>query len=266
MERAITTQRKLRKTPVNLPWGFRSPELLQFINTTIMKYILLVLVLGLIVIGAYLLLPKGAHLQNSGVSVASSTPASSSTDFGAVSVFSGARDLKPDFPTIINTSTAMAVSFKNFVSGRGGYTADVYVGTKKAGIVAGRAIAQSVFSSDNQYLALRLVADLGAADIEDTFIDIFNLKTATSSVIKSPLRVPNQGPTDKFIAVGPYIESISWEASDSLDVVSYAIGFAIIDRNYTYYRVSPKQLWRYDLSTRTYTLLETLPETSSTVL
>ncbi len=60
------------------------------------------------------------------------------------------------------------------------------------------------------------------------------------------------------------IESYSWHG-DALDIVSYRVTPEYTEQpaKLTYYRTSSKELWRYDLTTKQYTLLETLPENST---
>ena len=61
----------------------------------------------------------------------------------------------------------------------------------------------------------------------------------------------------------PYIESYEWTGSSTIEMVSYIAEVESYDEKkggHTYYRISPKQLWQYDLESREYTFLRELEE------
>ena len=63
-----------------------------------------------------------------------------------------------------------------------------------------------------------------------------------------------QGKLDAFI------ESYTWTKDDILMVVLYPVTVDTSNKNPVTYRESPKEFWRYDINTKKYTFLQTLPE------
>jgi len=124
----------------------------------------------------------------------------------------------------------------------------VYLDQKKIGSVGGAGASLFSFSPDGQYLALRAIYRSGAfqSTFELNVIDIMNEK-----IIR--IQLP-QGKLDAFI------ESYTWTKDDILMVVLYPVTVDTSNKNPVTYRESPKEFWRYDINTKKYTFLQTLPE------
>jgi hypothetical protein len=202
-----------------------------------MKKILFgLIILIVIVAGAIYLYPKP---QSN--SVASSSPdmgASSTTPIHVLisNIGFGSGKIFP----ITNSSTQDVLSIKD--TGNEAQNPSAYIGGYQS---------MSSFSPDNNYFAVLDTYDDGCAGNCFGFsIPVINLASDTIVTLE-----PQPAPHDE------YIESYTWDGNDAIDVTSYEITYSggSLITNPDYYRVSPKQVWRYDLTTGSSTLISQTP-------
>jgi len=127
--------------------------------------------------------------------------------------------------------------------------------TKKSDVFGAVATALISFSPDNHYLAFRTRNVLGAGAYAFTLI-AFDLQNGETIHINAPPELMSYKDA-KF----PYIESYEWNGA-KLDIVMYTVEMVYIPKPETieYFRIEPKQLWQYDLSTKQYTFLKNIDE------
>ncbi|MFH1198399.1 MAG: hypothetical protein V1720_22040 [bacterium] len=96
---------------------------------------------------------------------------------------------------------------------------------------------------------------MGAGTDAFTLI-VFDLQSGETIHINAPSELMSYKDA-KF----PYIESYEWEG-EKLNMVMYTVKMVYIPKPETieYYRIEPKQLWQYDLSTKVYTFLKNIDE------
>ncbi len=89
-----------------------------------------------------------------------------------------------------------------------------------------------------------------------------NLSDKTIAQIGPPHKVPDYSglKEEPGQQITPVIESYEWSNDNSLKVIFYFVGYF---NDSKYYRISPKEIWRYDLNTKQYTFLQTLPENAT---
>ncbi len=158
--------------------------------------------------------------------------------------------------SFVSTSTGAVVSFSkqiDFTDGSANGNVNVSVNNRAIGTVPTDSHALFSFSPDGKYFGFRGYGSVGAYTF-DSSLFVIDLKSATIIGISSPHKASDE-----------VIESYAWKGN-AVEIISY-----IVTAEYTenpasnkYYRTTPKELWRYDLATKRYTLLETLPENSTT--
>jgi hypothetical protein len=168
------------------------------------------------------------------------------------------------FDSFINTSTKATISFSEVPSsgagGSGNSSVNVYLNKKNIGQVeVGPAEAQFGFSPDNKYFTWRNQLDGGGGSFNYE-IDVINLATEKIITINQPVVSFSDPNIDATESVSGLMESYVWNGG-AINVIFYFVG---TEADGKYYRLSPKQIWRYDLMNGGYTLFQTLPETSST--
>jgi hypothetical protein len=145
--------------------------------------------------------------------------------------------------------------------------ADVYVDQVKVNgkydEVGGEGESLFGFSPDNEYFAFRTRWQSGCC-ASDFAIYVIDLTAKRIIRIGSPRRAQDYTGEGSHLGrdVFPVIESYKWGSGDSVNVVFYFVATGS-DEGGGYYRISPKEIWRYDLTTKQYTLLQTLPENST---
>jgi hypothetical protein len=213
------------------------------------KIILGLVVLVVVIFIAIYFYPKSEPIQTTTQNSTSTASEASSTNVihDLINV-AGFTD-RPSFP-IVNTTTKDAISIQD--SGLGGQNPDyyIYVNQKKVGEIGGYQSMPS-FSPDNNHFAILDAYDEGCAGNCFGFnIPVINLLNDTMITLE-----PQPAPHDE------YIESYSWDGDNAIDVTSYEITYSggSLTTNPDYYRVSPKEVWRYDLTTGSSTLISSTP-------
>jgi hypothetical protein len=167
--------------------------------------------------------------------------------------------------TVPNSTKTISFHYDDSVQSRNPVL-DVYLDNQlirpvgKGLTVNGYGPVNGVFSPDNKYMAFLTQGVCGGfcANYDLHIVDIAN---ATMFAAHPPRKISDfPGNATPYVYVIPYI-SYEWNQDDSLSVTFFFVGDILEGRdNITEYRISPKELWRYDISTNKYTFLQTLPE------
>lgn len=110
-------------------------------------------------------------------------------------------------------------------------------------------------SPGGTYYAYRSLSHASAAS-SFIAIQIFNLDTGEHIQISSPpgenvSTYVSDSRSRTWYDVMPYIESYAWENDHSINFVFYYFAWSATER------VSPREIWNYDLNTKQYTLIST---------
>lgn len=134
-----------------------------------------------------------------------------------------------------------------------------FVNGQKIGEVEGMAIALPSFSPNGQYFVFRSRSMCGAGcegfDVYVLDTVHLNVKDLILPTYREAASIGND--TRMYSDTDAFVESMTWNTDNTLDVVQYVVG---TDNNGDYYRISPKEVWQYDLTTGKYTFVKDLPE------
>ena len=120
-------------------------------------------------------------------------------------------------------------------------------------VFGAQAIALISFSPDNHYLAFRTRSAIGSVAMEFDLV-VFDIQSGKTIQIYAPEKLATYiGNTE------PYIESYEWTGS-KLNMVMYTIEYQLNSNVVEHFRVNPKQLWQYDLTSQAYTFVKYLEE------
>lgn len=185
-----------------------------------------------------------------------------------VNIFADVTPIQGKFFT--NSSTGTTISFGEKIK-FDDETANGYVDLLKNNVLIGRAssVLQALlsFSPNGKYFGFRTQYGYGATAFGH-ILNIINLTSGTVTNINAPYKTGREYPKSRInLRVGDVanlygdIESYSWH-EDAVDVVFYFVTSEYNEsaNQLTYYRATPKELWRYDLNTKSYTFIKTLPE------
>jgi flagellar basal body-associated protein FliL len=143
-------------------------------------------------------------------------------------------------------------------------TYDVYVNKKLAGEFGGQSILSPSFSNDDKYFTFRVISACGAT-CYDTNIIVINIANAKLSTINTPQKEKDYEGEKSHIGyeINPIIESFVWGVGNKLNINFFflALSYGETSKTVDYYRVSSKEVWSYDLTNSSYTLVQTIPET-----
>lgn len=166
----------------------------------------------------------------------------------------------------INPSTQTSISFNSLTDeahrGNVGPAYEVLVNQKNVGETWGYLLEPS-FSPDDKYFGFKTHGNRGGGAFAE---QVYVVDIAKSSLISVPR--PTNEPRGKIYGsakaaadLSGQIESYTWHG-DAIDLVFYFVVLEYIEAKHEadYYRVTPKEIWRFDLTTQKYTLLETLSE------
>jgi|GEM_PF-4163002 len=139
-------------------------------------------------------------------------------------------------------------------------TYDVLLDGVEIGEVGGQGFSQGTLSPDGAYYALRSRGTLGCAGICQHFnVDLIDVKNKKVIYVGYP---PEAFSYEEGVGIidNPYIESYTWGSNGAIRLVTFLTLLEKPSENSIFYRVTPKQVWNYDIGTKKYTLVETLPE------
>jgi hypothetical protein len=188
----------------------------------------------------------------------STTSPSSDINVPIGSIFAGSST---GLQNIVNTSTGMVISIKNAFFNAPNGSGDLYVNRKNVGTIdlGDGGISLASFSPDNKYFSFRVISTLGATDASFELYAV-NLINGTLINIKSPQNPADfSGHKTSTESVIPVISSYTWNG-DSLNIIFY---FATDSSANKFYRISPVEVWNYNLNTRSYTLVQNISSTSA---
>lgn len=209
------------------------------VNAKSMKKILLGLAIVVVIVGAVIYLyPKIGSINTvAQKSVINTTSSVSTMPIHVFVSVAGLLGNNIEFP-VTNTTTGDIISVKDTGTEAQNPSSYIYLNNKKIGEIWGYS-SKSSFSPNNKYFAVLQAMDEGCAGGCIGFnIPVINLSTGSMVTLQ-----PQPAPYDEFV------ESYSWDGDSAINVISYPV--------LNSYRTSPKQLWRYDLTTGSSTLIST---------
>lgn len=228
------------------------------------------LVIALCGIAAYYLFAHRLYSSQTVSSAPTTQPSASSTVPVCipVDVFDNAKNISG--LSFVDTSTRATVSFGKVVINDGSAlgAVDAYVNNKRVGEVQTGFESLFAFSPDDKYFGFRTQYQYGASGFGDQ-LRIVNLSANTMTVVQPPQIEARNYPKSKFnpqisdtSTLSPRIESFIWDG-DGINVTFYFVVSGEYNpktNKLPYCRVSPKEIWRYDLTTKQYSLLRILPD------
>lgn len=162
------------------------------------------------------------------------------------------------FPAI-NPDTGQRISVKDdpMRSGTGGIVFDIFIDNEKIGSFGAESIKDAGFSPENKYFAFRSSWSSGSASQAQSYrVVVIDMDSKTIRAIY-PERAKSEYNDGVERPMNYFIESYSWH-NDAVEMIVYDAAY--IKERGAYFRVSPKEIWRYDLKSKEFTLLEVLPE------
>jgi hypothetical protein len=152
--------------------------------------------------------------------------------------------------TFENKNTGDEVSFRNAPGGNRTFLSDILVNGQKIGQVSGQNVWVVGFSPDGKYFAFKTLQVSGAFH---TYLHLVALKEKTLSMVQLPRTSQDYtGPRDNPRRdIVPFASSYSWNSDNTAKIEFYFISYFDDEK---YYRVSPIETWRYDLSKKEYFL------------
>ena len=127
----------------------------------------------------------------------------------------------------------------------------VFAGDKQLGTFSAFEVFQPTFSPNKEMAIIRSVWVCGYQCI-DTETYIANPKAGTLTFVISPRKENEYGGQDAEYEVGP----VSWSDNENLRVV----GSYVTQTTEGYIRISPQEMWNYNVASKSYSLIETLSE------
>ncbi len=130
----------------------------------------------------------------------------------------------------------------------------IYLNNEKIGESDGVGVLGGSFSGNNKYFIFRTVGIIGAQQMIDYSYYFVDIENKSFKYINYP-KISEQ---DVSVQSDPFIESFDWVDDDSIKIRFFFVeGDNIAGQTY---RVSPVEVWQYNLDTDKYTYIETLPE------
>lgn len=221
------------------------------------KVLIIAIIILVLLVGGYYWI----HYMNS-----RPTPIVSSTDIRVpVGIFDGMEgSLSQITVPFVSTSTGETITLHQTGGTGDNLTYEAYLNGENVGEVDAGWVGFFGFSSDNKYFGIRVASTLGAAATYYgiTVLDLVNKKAIN---IQAP-SVTSSTPQPPNYETFPVIASGSWGNDDTLNVTAYMAVSDYNDQTHqsTEYRISPVEVWQYNLTTGSYTFLQALLERSST--
>ena len=164
---------------------------------------------------------------------------------------------------LVSSSTQDAISFKEVTGSPQGQNPsfDVFLNGVSIGETGGLELTIPGFSPSKKYFVFQAIFACGAGCVS---FDMNVIDTAKARVLELALPVDKEGDQInkdggyEYQSVESFVESYSWDGSGNLDITQYAVA---TDQGGAYYRITPKEIWQYDLVTnQPDKLISTLPE------
>jgi hypothetical protein len=133
----------------------------------------------------------------------------------------------------------------------------VYINNVNIGEIGGSGLASGSFSPDHKYFAFLGWGIWGGGTMFDMYaVDLSNKEI---NQVAPPRKETDfqKVESDLGFLPNPYIESFAWDGN------GFNLTFFFVEDNGTdIYRISPREVWHYDLRDKKYNLLDTLPESN----
>ena len=132
-----------------------------------------------------------------------------------------------------------------------------YVNNEKIGEISFVDVLENVFSGNYKYMIFRTVSVCGStcASYDIYALDFFNKKIIE---ISAPKTVSDFSGPNQYNTVSTYETDFSWLNDKTAQMTFFFVNSDSTDG--LTYRVSPKEIWQYDIETGEYRFTETLPE------
>lgn len=220
------------------------------------RTLLLVLGIVVLVVGGYYLYSELQLSQKKPISA--SIPPTKNSIRVPVDIKSEKIQYFSDIPiSFRNPRTSVIVSLRGTTQEARNPGSNLYLNENKIGEIEGRGILSPSFSPDNKYFGF-IATGICGANCSTFDVYVLNLLNNKLFFVNPPKDERNfEEKSHLGYVVNPYIESYSW-SGDTVKVTFFFVG--IDGQNNKSYRISPKEVWSYDLNTGQYIFLETLPE------
>ena len=215
------------------------------------KKIYIAITLVVVALGSYYL-----YLKNSSTNIVTSTirvPVSYGITQDNVQAYSNAKDISASF---VDPTKNITVSFRGAIAPARDPGSNLYVGQTKVGEVGGIGVVDGSFSPDSKYFAFRTLSICGAG-CQNTMIHVLDTTNSSLSIVFPPRKDNDFTGDETDLYVEPHIESYSW-TNTGLRITFFFLGKEKV--GVKAYRVSPKEVWDYNPTTKEYSLVEVLPE------
>jgi hypothetical protein len=180
--------------------------------------------------------------------------------YGQVDIFGDRKDLS-EFENMVLNSAGVEISFQERSTGARNSATDIFIEGEEIGTISGQDAAIFSSSPDGNLFSFRYRAQTGCCSSN---FYIYVIDTIKNNLIRvSPPGLNYSSNEIEFRQKAfPVIESYEWENISTLKITAYFSAFLADGTvvGYHYYRISPKEIWRYDLMNGQYILLETLEE------
>lgn len=171
-----------------------------------------------------------------------------------------AEAFRTNSPLIFKSpSASITASFRGVTNQARNPGSTLFINDTRIGNVEGMGTLESSFSPDNKYFSVRTLSVCGVGCINSMLYvaDILNSKLIA---ITPPYTSKDyKGDTSQYVdrVAEPFMESWSWDGSD-LKIKIFFVGTSKSDGKT--YRISNKEIWKYDLVNKKYTLLQVVEE------
>lgn len=133
----------------------------------------------------------------------------------------------------------------------------VTLNNQKMGEIGGEGFGMNAFSLDKRYYSIRSRGSVGCASMcQDTSIYVLDLKDKKVFDVQYPMNGYDFPKSLSKAANSKFIESYSWKENNIINLTTFLVSIDTKSTN----RISPKQIWEYNIATKQYTLIQTLSE------
>jgi Flp pilus assembly protein TadG len=218
----------------------------------------------------------GANSTSTTISTTTSTI--TSTDTTATSVSSLFTPVSVDIKNLpqfygsdfrggdfVSTSTCLSpkenddIAFEAINNDAPNTTYNVLLNGKNIGLFSAGGVSILGFTPCHNYFALESAQidgyTSGAGDWGITVVDIKNGKLI--NIAPQVSYDPYSKSQAEQLNLASFIDSYSWDGNDGIDITSYLLSIGYGNSNLI--RMSPKEIWNYDLATGVYSLVATIP-------
>lgn len=208
-----------------------------------------------ILIFVYFVIQKNKNLEPSvSLEEEALTETESQKDDISVNILDGKNIMVFDeggVSTLKSENLKNSITFKEVDVNRN-MTYDLFIGDKKIGEISALEIYNTIFSPD-QSLLLFQTNEVCGAECAVSTLYLVDFNNQNLKEISTPKSSDEYEGFDKYNLVYPFIDKYSWTSEDMFKINFYFLKSGV-------YRVSPIEVWEYNLNTEKYNFIETLPE------